>query len=256
MERSPEILNLFGVPIWNPPYEAFWAWFEEALRFDPPRPVLLGIANAHTLNVAYEDPSYRSCLQGFDRVVNDGAGIAMAAAMQGQEIPFNLNGTDLFPKLFAEWPETAPPLKLFLYGAHELSNRGAAEAIEARFPRVRVVGCVHGFVDPEREALPQIRASGADLLLVALGQPRQEIFLATHRGELDVRLACGVGALFDFLSGRVPRAPGWMRKARMEWVYRLIREPRRMFARYVIGNPKFLRRARRWAESLARESAS
>lgn len=238
-------LKVLGLPIWNPIFEEFKEWFELEAHAIKDQPALLGIANAYTLNLACAKPHYKWSLLGHSVLINDGAGIGVAARMRGKGFAYNFNGTDLFPRLFSEIDR---PLKVFLYGASEESNRGAAEEIERRFPMVKIVGRVNGFCRLKTQhqtpdILDLINASGADLLLVALGQPRQELWLHRNRKDLAVNIACGVGALFDFLSGTVERAPLSMRRMRLEWVYRLLREPRRMFRRYVIGNPKFLWRA-------------
>ena len=239
-ERSSSV-DILGVPVWNPEYDEFLLWWNEMLS-STRRTRLLAIANAHTLNLAHERPGLHACLCGMDAIVNDGIGAAIAARLRGTPFAYNFNGTDLIPRLFAE---TARPLTVYLYGASEESNAGAAEAIERRFPNVRVVGRMHGFADSDL-AVASIAASGADVLLVALGQPKQELFLTENRERLNVRIACGVGALFDFLSGRAHRAPNWVRTCKLEWAYRLGREPVRLFRRYVVGNPIFLARAA-WA---------
>lgn len=236
-ERS-ESIDLLGVPVWNPTYESFKLWWNQALAGSR-RTRLLGIANAHSLNLAHERPSLHACLCAMDVVLNDGVGAAIAARLRGSGFHYNFNGTDLFPRLFSE---TQQELRVYLYGASPESNEGAAREIERRYPNVRIVGRMHGYADPDLAAR-SIARSGSDLLLVALGQPKQEYFLTAHREHLNVKVACGVGALFDFLSGATPRAPRWVRAARMEWGYRLLREPVRLFHRYVVGNPKFLWRA-------------
>jgi len=226
--------QVLGVGIWDPTYEEFAAWFYEqvekgvASRFY--------FANAHTLNLAFEDPAYREALNRADRVVRDGSGIELAGKLLKSRFGYNFNGTDLLPKLLAE---SQIPIRVFLYGASEKSNLGAQERIAKDFPQVIVTGGIDGFVSQE-EAILAIQASQADLLLVALGQPLQELFLDRLGHDLGVKQAVGVGALFDFLSGEVPRAPLWLRKIKMEWFYRFLREPKRMFKRYITGNPKFM----------------
>jgi exopolysaccharide biosynthesis WecB/TagA/CpsF family protein len=242
-DYNSEFVTIFGLPIWNPAYSEFKRWWDAALQEE--RCALMGIANAHTLNLAYKDPSYMEALRSFDCVINDGVGLEMAAKMRGMKFHYNFNGTDLFPRLFAE---QQGPLRVFLYGAAEASNAGAAERIHRDYKNVEVVGRVNGFVDQATEALPAIQEAKADLLLVALGQPLQERFLARYGRDLEVKVASGVGALFDFMSGNAPRAPEALRRLKMEWAYRLVREPKRLFNRYVIGNPKFIVRAHNWKE--------
>jgi exopolysaccharide biosynthesis WecB/TagA/CpsF family protein len=108
---------------------------------------------------------------------------------------------------------------------------------------VEVVGRANGYDSPAEQVLAEIAISEPDLVLVALGQPKQECWIYENRERIKAKIVCGVGALFDFLSGTVTRAPLPMRKLKLEWAYRLSCEPRRMFRRYVAGNPKFLLRA-------------
>ena len=235
-------MRLLGVAIWNPTYEEFRAWFNEASQ-DRSQATLLGIVNAHTLNLAAKAPQYKSCLMSMDRLINDGIGVRLGARMRGQDFNYNFNGTDLWPRLLAE---ATPGLRVFLYGSTEVSNAGAAAAILERYPSVEVVGRLNGYDSSPEQVIAALARADADILLVALGQPRQEQFLCQHARELRVGLACGIGALFDFLSGSVPRAPAGWRRLKLEWAYRLLREPRRMFGRYVVGNPLFLARAWVW----------
>ena len=109
-------------------------------------------------------------------------------------------------------------------------------------PRHQIVGCHHGHFDGGEVDLDLIRHSGANILLVAMGNPKQELFIQNHLAATGCILGIGVGALFDFLAGNVPRAMPWVQRWRLEWVYRLAQEPRRLAGRYLIGNPLFLMR--------------
>lgn len=199
--------------------------------------------NAHCINVAYNNHAYRNALESADLLLPDGAGIDLAARWQGTPLAANLNGTDLCPMLLAEAARRG--LSVFLLGGQAGVAEGAANALSRTLPELRIAGTLDGFVqaDPGM-AIPAINDSGADILLVAMGVPLQDLWLAQHADALRPRLVMGVGALFDFLAGRVRRAPLWIRRIRMEWVWRLAMEPRRMFGRYVIGNIVFLWRAR------------
>jgi exopolysaccharide biosynthesis WecB/TagA/CpsF family protein len=232
-----ESVLIEGVSIWNPTEMQVMDWWQRILSPQQTESVRVAILNAHSLNLARRDRSYHEALLGFDMRLNDGIGIALAAKMRGTPIHHNCQGTDMIPQVLSRLRH---PTRVFLYGASDASNLGAAERISKEFPQARVVGRIHGFVDPECEALPAIRSASPDLLLVATGQPRQEMFLHRNRDELGARVAVGVGALFDFLSGTVRRAPDGFTRLRCEWLYRLAIEPRRMFGRYVLGNPLFL----------------
>jgi N-acetylglucosaminyldiphosphoundecaprenol N-acetyl-beta-D-mannosaminyltransferase len=198
--------------------------------------------NADCVNIAYRNAAYRDILMDADIVLADGIGIRLAGRALNCNIRENVNGTDLFPILCGALRESQ--LKLFLLGGRP----GVPEAVSAwaqeHYPGLRVSGCRHGYFKAEEEAevLNDIRRAGADVLLVAFGVPRQERWIANHKVECGAKVAIGVGGLFDFYSGRIPRAPVWMRELGMEWFYRFLKEPRRMWKRYFVGNAVFLTR--------------
>ena len=218
---------------------------EVALReivstYDTPGPSLVVYANAHTLNLATKDTAYRKVLLEADLVLNDGSGVALAARIHGRRFPENLNGSDLNPLLVETAAARGWPV-FFLGGRSGVAER-TAEILKNRFDALKVAGTADGYFTDEPAMVQSIRASGAGLLMVAMGNPLQELFLAEHLPATGVRLGIGVGAFFDFTAGVVPRSPVWMNKAGIEWVYRLKQEPRRMWRRYVLGNPAFLGR--------------
>jgi exopolysaccharide biosynthesis WecB/TagA/CpsF family protein len=218
-------------------------WFHEAARARGAVRVV-HFANAHTLNLAWNDPGFRDVLARADVVLNDGVGLDLYARMVGVRFERNFNGTDLVPALLEDI-DPADPLRVFLFGGVPGRAEDAARVLEARFPGVLVVGTRDGYA--HEGAIAAINETSPDLLLVGMGNPLQERWVESARHHLDVGVAMGVGALIDFLSGRVARAPRWMRAARLEWLYRLAREPQRLFRRYVVGNPAFLARAAAYA---------
>lgn len=195
------------------------------------------LANAHTMNCAYVDASYRSALQRASLVLRDGVGVEVAGALSGRAMRHNFVGTDFVPHLLQQLAD--PEVRVFLYGAEPGVADAAASALRARHSGICVVGVRHGYENGDG-TVAQIRAARPDVLLVALGNPHQERWIADHLETLDVPVAIGVGALFDYLAGRVPRAPRWMRRLRSEWIFRLVVEPRRLWRRYIIGNAQFL----------------
>lgn len=231
---------LFGIPYWNPSYEDFKFWWDGVVEGEERKAKILCLANPHTMNLAASDPKVMEAWKCLDVFVNDGVGIRLAGKMRGQTARYNFAGTDLMPRLFRE---ARKPVTAFFYGASEESNRIAVEKITAANPMLRVVGRINGFVDPETEALPLIAASGADVLMCALGQPKQEFFMLANRDRLNVKVCVTCGGMFDFFSETKPRAPKWMRRTGTEWLFRLLIEPKRMFRRYVYGNPVFMLRS-------------
>ena len=154
----------------------------------------------------------------------------------------NINGTDLFPRLCEK--AATEGVSLFLLGAKPGVAEAVSENMRKRFPALSIAGVRDGYFKPEEtgQVLDEINSSNADILLVAFGAPKQELWLAEHRHKLTACVYLGVGGLFDFYSGRLPRAPVWMREIGMEWTWRLLQEPGRMWRRYLIGNPLFLYR--------------
>lgn len=198
--------------------------------------------NAHTLNLAAEDPAYRELLNAADYVFGDGTGVRWAARMRGIRVRDNVNGTDLVPELLEA--TAGRGYRCFLLGAEPHIVQRAAERAAARFAGWHFVGWHHGFLDAEltRQVIAHINRLKPRLLLVAQGNPLQERWIHRHADELQVAVAMGVGGLFNFWSGAVPRAPRWMRQRGIEWVWVLLQQ-RHKARRYLLGNPKFLLRA-------------
>ncbi len=233
-------LNVFGVTLANTSMAEAVAWF--AGRARARRRTFAAFANADCLNAAHDQLLYRRVLQRADRVFADGIGVRIGARLLGQKMIGNVNGTDLFPELCAQAARDG--LKLFFLGARPGIAHSAAVAMSERYPGLQVAGTLHGFFGPHEEqaVIAHINESGADILLVAMGAPHQEFWLTRHERALVPPVRLGVGGLFDYYSGRIPRAPRWMREAGFEWIWRLRCEPTRLWRRYLVGNPLFLAR--------------
>jgi exopolysaccharide biosynthesis WecB/TagA/CpsF family protein len=202
----------------------------------------LAIANAHTVNCAAVDPACHAALRRAALVLRDGVGVEVAGALRRRPMRHNFVGTDFVPYLLEQL--ASPEVRVFLFGGEPGVAERAASVLAARRAGIRIAGVQHGY-GPDAATVQQIRATRPDVLLVALGNPRQERWIDRHLEAADVPLAIGVGALFDYLAGRLPRAPQWMRRARAEWVFRLAVEPRRLWRRYLVGNVQFLWRVLR-----------
>lgn len=166
-------------------------------------------------------------------IVNDGVGLDIVArCLHGRGFKANLNGTDFTPYLFRE---SARPLRVFLLGGKPEIVKKAAEYAAQQLGQA-VVGYCDGYsgIRNSAEVIAKINRSQAEVLLVALGNPRQEEWILRYRQSLDVGVVTGVGALFDFWAGDKPRAPLFVQKMRMEWFYRLCLEPRRLLRRYTV----------------------
>jgi exopolysaccharide biosynthesis WecB/TagA/CpsF family protein len=214
----------------------------EAL-LSPGRRGRLAFVNAHCGNVRARDTAYADALATADLLLPDGVGMEIAARMTGQRLRENLNGTDFTPALLREAARRG--LGVFLLGARPGVASAAADALCRAISGLRIVGTRDGYdgMRDETTAIAEINAARPDIVLVALGVPFQDVWLARNAHRLNARVTMGVGALFDFLAGRVRRAPRPIRRARLEWAWRLALEPRRLASRYLVGNAAFVARA-------------
>jgi exopolysaccharide biosynthesis WecB/TagA/CpsF family protein len=203
-------------------------------------PMVVNFVNAHCVNLANQRGDYAATLQDSDALLPDGSGIRLAARLAGTNTGDNLNGTDLFPHVCERAAARGTPI--FLLGGSPGIAAAAAAVMQARFPDLKIAGTQHGyFADSENDAIVDtINASGAAILFVGFGVPRQELWIARHRDRIDVPLLLGVGGLFDYYSGRIPRAPLLVRRFGCEWMWRLCQEPQRLARRYLVGNVVFI----------------
>ncbi|KAA2314351.1 WecB/TagA/CpsF family glycosyltransferase [Pseudooceanicola sediminis] len=199
--------------------------------------------NAHCGNVMARDATYADALATADMILPDGIGIELAARFCGARFAENLNGTDFTPALLKA--AAAKGLGVYLLGARPGVAEAAARQLCLSIPGLRIVGTRDGYdgMADEDAVIAAINAARPDILITALGVPMQDVWLARNAHRLDARITMGVGALLDFLAGRVRRAPALVRRARAEWAWRLACEPRRMARRYLAGNVTFLARA-------------
>ncbi|WP_176049691.1 WecB/TagA/CpsF family glycosyltransferase [Burkholderia sp. BCC1644] len=208
-------------------------------------PAQVCFVNPACVNIAARHRRYRTILRRAALVLPDGIGIKIAGDLLATPLRQNVNGTDLFPRLCAALEGSGHGI--FLLGGKPGVAQAMVERIAAQYPGLSIAGWRHGYFDTHdaaatRDVADAIRASGARLLLVAMGVPVQEQFIARHLAAFGVDVAMGVGGLFDFMSGATPRAPSWLRELGGEWLFRLAIEPGRMWKRYLIGNATFLAR--------------
>ena len=270
---TPPLLDFFGVPIVNTTMDEAVDWIAARalnhpgaarhpslakegntsdLALGAGEKALLAFVNPDCLNIAYTHDRYRAVLRQAARVLPDGIGVKIGCRMRGVGLAANVNGTDLFPRLCERAARDG--FSLFLLGARPSIADLVAENMRARYSGLKIAGTQHGYFAPDEESaiIARINASGAAVLLVAFGVPRQELWLADHHDALTLPVRMGVGGLFDFYSGRIPRAPLWLREIGLEWVWRLIQEPGRMWRRYILGNPLFLYRVWKQARQEAK----
>lgn len=214
------------------------AQLTETLEQNGPQRIF-NFLNANNANLAMRDHRYRECLANSE-VLPDGVGVEMASrTLHGMPFPANLNGTDFVPALlvYAE-----RPLKIALIGAKPENLAAAMDKFKSATPWHTFFAVSDGYFNKadSSQILEKLLAIDPDITLVAMGTPEQEIWIDSNIRPGHGRIVFGVGALFDFVSGAVPRAPQAVRNWRLEWVWRLIQEPSRLWYRYIVGNPVFL----------------
>jgi len=210
-----------------------------ALALRPGGQTVISFVNAHNLLVQQRDARYREILYR-NLVLPDGIGLDIASCIaHGSAFPANLNGTDFVPALLTYMDR---PMRIGLIGGTPTVVERAAENFRAHAPWHTFIAVSDGYLDGERSAAvaEETLRHDLDILIVGMGTPLQEKWVAAHIGPQHARLVLTVGALFDFVSEAVPRAPKLVRALRLEWAFRLLQEPRRLWRRYLIGIPLFL----------------
>ncbi|HXF41501.1 MAG TPA: WecB/TagA/CpsF family glycosyltransferase [Blastocatellia bacterium] len=204
------------------------------------RPHYAAVVNAAKIVAANQDERLKQILLEADLVTADGMSVVWASRILGGPLKQRVTGIDLFERLIEHAAHRG--LSVYFLGAREESVRGMVERFTNKYPPLRIAGYHNGyFEESESQSLAEtIRLSGADLLFVAMGSPAQEYWIASNIENAGVRFALGVGGSFDHVSGLARRAPRWMQRIGFEWLYRLSREPRRMWRRYLIGNSVFI----------------
>jgi N-acetylglucosaminyldiphosphoundecaprenol N-acetyl-beta-D-mannosaminyltransferase len=240
----PEPIDVMGIPVHPVGYQdlrrALSDWIDRRGH------ALVLNVNVHCMNLAWSRSWLRRLLREAELVFCDGAGVMLAARLLGGRIPTRITYADWMYDLAALCAERGYSL-YFLGGRPGVAERAAARLAEAA-PGVDIVGMRDGYFDKtpgsaENEGVVAgINEVSPDVLVVGFGMPLQERWLAENWARLDARIALAGGAVFDYLAGDLRRAPEWMNRGGLEWLGRLAIEPRRLWRRYLIGNPLFLAR--------------
>lgn len=211
----------------------------------PQTPCVLAFVNAHAMNLVASSEAFATNLLQADVLVRDGTGMAKLFKMLNVAAGENLNGTDLIPRLIRSFNGK----KIALLGTQEPFLSSARVKILQELAQDSEIHIKDGF-QPISDYVSFCNQIAPDMVVLGMGMPKQEAAARVLREQLSYPclIVCG-GAIIDFLGGKVSRAPAWVRKSGLEWVYRLLLEPRRLFKRYVIGNPLFLIRARQYASN-------
>ncbi|WP_237690578.1 WecB/TagA/CpsF family glycosyltransferase [Paenibacillus caui] len=233
-ETIPSV-NLFGIRVskWN--MEETVAYLTEAAESDRPHQVIT--ANPIMVMAALEDPAYMEIMQKAELVVPDGAGVVWASGKAGNPVKERVAGFDLLHQLMKTGEKRS--WKVYLLGASPEVIQEAANRLQMQYPGVKIVGSRDGYFGPDQdlEVVEAIKAAAPHILFVARGADTQEPWIAKYKQQLGVPVIMGVGGSFDVISGRSKRAPKFMQRLRLEWFYRLLKEPTRF--RRMLALPKF-----------------
>ena len=230
------VMDIMGVPVSPFSMQEAVAWLLQRIKDNKKTQVVT--ANAEIIMMGLQDPRYLDLLQKTDLVLADGDGTVWAGRTLGYTVPERVAGFDLFVQLLKQAAKTGETI--YLFGAAP----GIAEAAKAKAeeiaPGVKIVGTRNGYFKEEESGaiIDEINRSGAQILFAALGAPKQEYWLDSHRDELKPPVRVGLGGSFDVLAGKMERAPKWMQEASLEWLFRLYKQPSR-FGR-MLALPKFV----------------
>lgn len=234
--RAPVV----GTPISMTSYEEVLEAIEQRPKDEP---MSISICTVHSVMSARRDPELASALNGSEIATPDGVPLVWALRWTANPDQERVYGPDLMRRALVDGDRRH--WRHFLYGSSAETLTALESAITEMAPNAQIVGQIappfRPLTEDEQEAyLDEIRASGADVVWVGLGMPKQELWMNSVKEQLPGVALVGVGAAFDFLAGNVKEAPLWMQRAALEWLYRLLMEPRRLWRRYIWNNPAFV----------------
>ena len=239
---APASDEVLGIPVALTDYNRSLGWVDDMVAAGERGYIC--VSNVHAVMAAQEDPALRDALLGSSLNVPDGMPLVWALNLLGHPLRDRVYGPDLMARACER--AAASGQRFYLYGGR---NQGALVQLtfnlRTRYPGLQIVG---GYSPPHRpltreeeaSVIQEINRSGADVVWVGIGVPKQEKWMASMRRKLDAPVLVGVGAAFDFHAGLVPQAPALLQDAGLEWAYRLMQEPRRLWRRYLRYNPRFV----------------
>ncbi len=230
-------VNLLGTRIDRVKLGTLEYWLESFMRSGQPHQIIT--ANLDFIAITRRQPAFAALIDGADFVVCDGKPLQWASQIQGDPIPQRVTGMDLVQRTALLSVERG--YRLFFLGAAPGVAARAADALRLQMPGVVIAGTYSpplGAIDEDENArmIAHIRAAQPDALFVALGAPRQDYWIQQNLQAVNVPLCAGVGGVFNFLAGETRRAPEWMQRAGLEWAYRLLQEPSRLWRRYLVDD--------------------
>ncbi|WP_437764881.1 WecB/TagA/CpsF family glycosyltransferase [Sorangium sp. So ce281] len=236
-------VDVLGVPVTRLSFEQLLRRLDEALRAERERPDYYTYVNAYCATLAARESPYRASVSRADVVYADGIGVVWAARLLGGPCPERINVGPIELGRIVDLCAERGASVFLLGGAPGIADEVARRLVAER-PGLRIAGVHHGYFDPEEEAavVREINGSGAALLIVGLGPPKQELWVSQHLAALQVRATWCMGGLLDQVAGAVAYPPEWVRRSHVQWLYRLAVEPRRLWRRYLLGIPEFIGR--------------
>lgn len=198
------------------------------------------VINASKVNLMEDDEQLREIVNACPLINADGASIVWAAKQLGVPLKERVTGIDLFLKLVETANEKG--YSIYLFGAKEEVVTKVKSIFEEKYSNIKIVGYRNGYFteDDEPQIVADMKASEADMMFVAFSSPKKEYWIKKYLNEINIPFVMGVGGSFDVVAGVTDRAPVWMQKYGLEWFYRFLQEPRRMWKRYIIGNARFI----------------
>ncbi len=236
---KPRKVELFGIPVDNLSMDETLEIIDAHIRSRKPLHHI--VINAGKVVAMQDDEELRRSVLAADLINADGMSVVWASRFLGRPLKERVAGIDLMLRLVERAAQKG--YKVFLFGAREEVVRRVRDIWAGKYGLDIIAGYRNGYFGPgeEAEIARQIAESGADILFVAISSPKKEIFLEKYKDLLGkIPFVMGVGGSFDVVAGKTKRAPRWMQKAGLEWFYRFIQEPRRMWKRYLVGNFRFL----------------
>lgn len=200
------------------------------------------VSNVHTTVISYEDEEYTSVQNGGIMAIPDGGPLSTVGRKRGAKGMQRTTGPSYMGEVMKISAQHG--WKHYFYGSTQKTLDKLRSELEKSYPGIRIVGMYSPpfrtlTVDEDKEIVEAIDSTTPDFLWVGLGAPKQEKWMAEHQGRVK-GLMIGVGAAFDYYAGNIKRAPGWMQKANLEWLYRLMQDPKRLYKRYLVTNSKFI----------------
>ncbi|MHB1757752.1 MAG: WecB/TagA/CpsF family glycosyltransferase [Leptospirillum sp.] len=236
-----KIVQMFGISVASVTLGEASEVFSEMARKKETRVIFT--ANAEHIALMSSNREFQKAYHGADFILADGMPLVWFSRLIGERLPERVTGSDLLPEL-CRMAEKKSLKVFFLGGTDDVTPKAIANLLK-RFPALHVVGFATPWIDLANDEeihsdlIETINQSGADIVFIGFGAPKQEIWLTRNKDRLKTGIVISVGGTFDFLAGKTVRAPLWMQKSGQEWLWRLLHEPKRLWRRYLIGNIRF-----------------